>query len=267
MIDLIKILVHPVNNYEKVFFIIIIIIIATIFLRLITYSMKHLKKNTDIDMTGPYLIRDLLQYIVYIVAALLILEIFGINIQGILVSIGIVSIIIGFAAKDIISDFMSGLFLLVDKTVKVGETISVNNFKGKVIQLGFRTTTIKTADNVIVTIPNSQLGTTPYANNTNELTTLLTLPILLSPNIDIEEFEKEAVKTCKKLDFTVKDSIMKINVNEINEMGTKIVLVVGVSDYENIERYRVIIANKIREIINNMNNKKQETNTHKIMIK
>lgn len=266
MINFIKILTHPVNNYEKVFFIIIIIVLATILLRLITFSMKHLKKNTDIDMTGPYLIRDLLQYTIYIVAALLILEIFGINIQGILVSIGIVGIIIGFAAKDAISNIMSGMFLLIDKTVKVGETITVNNFKGEVIQVGFRTTTIKTADNVIITIPNSQLGNTPYANNTNELTTLLTLPILLSPNIDIEEFEKKAIETCKNFDFTVKDSVMKVNVKEINEMGTNIVLVIGVSDYKNIERYRLIIANKIRKIINDMN-KSQNTNTNKVILK
>ena len=266
MINFIKILTHPVNNYEKVFFIIIIIVLATILLRLITFSMKHLKKNTDIDMTGPYLIRDLLQYTIYIVAALLILEIFGINIQGILVSIGIVGIIIGFAAKDAISNIMSGMFLLIDKTVKVGETITVNNFKGEVIQVGFRTTTITTADNVIITIPNSQLGNTPYANNTNELTTLLTLPILLSPNIDIEEFEKKAIETCKNFDFTVKDSVMKVNVKEINEMGTNIVLVIGVSDYENIERYRLIIANKIRKIINDMN-KSQNTNTNKVILK
>lgn len=252
MINIFQIISNPVNSYEKVLLIILIIVFSTILLRGITFAMKHLKKNTDIDMTVPYLIRDLLQYGIYIVAALLILEIFGINIQGILVSIGIVGIIIGFAAKDVISSFMSGMFLLIDKSIKVGETITVNDIQGKVIQLGFRTTKIITPDNVIVTIPNSQLGNTPYKNNTNEFPTILTLNVLLNPNIDLEKFEREIINECKKLDFT-ENTKMKINLIEITEYGSKIKLVIGVKDYENIERYRLIIGNITRKLINSMN--------------
>ena len=158
MLNIITMITNPQNAYEKVFFVIIIIIFSTVLLRLITYTLKHLKRKTEIDMTLPYLIRDLLQYIIYFVAIILILDIYGINVQGILVSIGIVGIIIGFAAKDIISNFMSGMFLVTDKTIKVGDEIVVENVKGVVTDITFRKLTLLTADNVVVTVPNSLLS-------------------------------------------------------------------------------------------------------------
>ncbi len=252
MINVIDYITSPHNPFEMVLFIILIIIFSTILLRLITYSIKRLNNKEDIDMTRPYLLRNLLQYLIYFIAVLLILDVVGIDIRGILVSVGIVSIIIGFAAKDVISNFMSGLFLATDKTVKVGDEIVVDNIQGTVINITFRKITIRTADNVIVTIPNSILSTKPYKNNTNELPVVLTLIVYLKLNIDIEEYEKRVIKECEMLDFVNKDYNNKMNVVEINDLGIKAKLYVDIENQSEIERNRVVIANIAREILNDM---------------
>ena len=252
MINVIDYITSPHNPFEMVLFIILIIIFSTILLRLITYSIKRLNNKEDIDMTRPYLLRNLLQYLIYFIAVLLILDVVGIDIRGILVSVGIVSIIIGFAAKDVISNFMSGLFLATDKTVKVGDEIVVDNIQGTVINITFRKITIRTADNVIVTVPNSILSTKPYKNNTNELPVVLTLIVYLKLNIDIEEYEKRVIKECEMLDFVNKDYNNKMNVVEINDLGIKAKLYVDIENQSEIERNRVVIANIAREILNDM---------------
>lgn len=255
MLNIITMITNPQNAYEKVFFVIIIIIFSTVLLRLITYTLKHLKRKTEIDMTLPYLIRDLLQYIIYFVAIILILDIYGINVQGILVSIGIVGIIIGFAAKDIISNFMSGMFLVTDKTIKVGDEIVVENVKGVVTDITFRKLTLLTADNVVVTVPNSLLSSKVYKNNTNEHTVKLTLPILINHSIDTEDFERKVIMECEKFDFVLNKKNNKLVVLDINEFGVNGKLSIEITDKENMEKYRLIIANTARKVLNEMANK------------
>ena len=177
--EIMNFITRPHNTIEMIVYILIIIILSTVLLRLITFTMRHLHKKEDLDMTKPYIIRDILQYTIYFIAVILILDIIGIDISGILLSVGIMSIIVGFAAKDIISNFMSGMFVVTDKSIKVGDEIVVDNIKGNVINMTFRKITIQTPDNVIVTIPNSILSTKVYTNNTNELPVVLTLIIYL----------------------------------------------------------------------------------------
>lgn len=254
MYDIIAMLTNPHNAYQRALFVFIIIVISTILLRLITYALKHLKKRTEIDMTAPYLIRDLLQYTIYIIAIILILDIFGINVQGILVSIGIVGIIIGFAAKDIISSFMSGMFLVTDKTIKVGDEIVVGDVMGTVTNITFRQITLLTADNVVVTVPNTLLSSNVYKNNTNEHTVKLTLPISLKQSIDIEECEARIVGECEKQDFVLKKGNNKMNVLNIDEFGIHCKLYLEVKDKKNLERYRVKTANIVRKVLNEIEN-------------
>lgn len=250
--DIINSITKPHNPFEMVVYILVIIILTTILLRLITFIMKNLNKKEDLDMTTPYIIRDLLQYTIYFIALLLILDIVGIDIRGILLSVGIISIIIGFAAKDIISNFMSGLFVVTDKSIKVGDEIVVDNIQGTVTNITFRKITLQSSDNVIVTIPNSILSTKVYKNNTNELPVILTLIIYLKLNIDIEGYEKRIIEECEKLDFVNINHKNKMNIIEINDLGIQAKLYIGVKNQKDIERNRVIIGNIARKILNEM---------------
>lgn len=80
-------------------------------------------------MTAAYLIRDVITFIIYLIAVMVILQIFGINLAATLVSVGIVGIAVSFAAKDIISNLFSGIILILDRSVKVGDTVSINDEK------------------------------------------------------------------------------------------------------------------------------------------
>lgn len=88
-------------------------------------KMKRFKK----DMTAIYLIRDIINYIIYFIALMVILQFFGINLTGTLLSLGIIGIAVSFAAKDIISNLFSGIILIIGKSIKVGDTIEINNKK------------------------------------------------------------------------------------------------------------------------------------------
>lgn len=97
------------------------------------------------------------KFIIWIIALLMILPEFGINIAPILAGVGIVGLAVGMAARDIISDFISGLFILLEDQYCVGDKVKVAGIEGEIVEITLRKTTIKDGENTLHTIPNSQI--------------------------------------------------------------------------------------------------------------
>ena len=118
----------------------------------------------------PFIIvvKRLAQTMVLIVAFSIILSHFGINISIILVILIVSGLIISFGAQDILSDVLSGYIILIDKPFRVGDSILIKELetRGVVLEIGTRTTQIKTGDNREVIIPNSSIGESQVVNYT-----------------------------------------------------------------------------------------------------
>ena len=99
--------------------IIIIIVLAVIAIKTGDKFLLRLEKKYDLNLTAHYLFKDLLKYGIIIIAIALILNLIGIDLQNIILSLGIVSIILGFASKDIVSNFVSGMFVIGDKNIHI----------------------------------------------------------------------------------------------------------------------------------------------------
>ncbi len=81
-----------------------------------------------------------------------------------LTAAGVVGVIVGFAVKDLAANFISGLFILLDRPFAEGDVIKVGEFSGTVTRIALRTTTIRTFDGPAVFIPNSMVATMPVTN-------------------------------------------------------------------------------------------------------
>lgn len=127
---------------SKIIIILLIIITTSIIVRLVAYLMNKMKRFKK-DITLIYLIRDIINYIIYFIALMSILQIFDINLAGTLLSLGIVGIAVSFAAKDLISNFFSGILLIMGRSVKVGDTLEIKEMKGTVETISLRSTTIR----------------------------------------------------------------------------------------------------------------------------
>ena len=141
--------------------IILIIISSLIVIKIGEYVLSILEKRYDLNLTAHYLFKDLFKYLVIILAITWILQLIGINIQNIVISLGIVGIAVGFASKDIVSNFISGLFVITDKQIEVGKVIEVDGQKGTIRKVGFRNTYLINQDQHRIIVPNSVLSTKP----------------------------------------------------------------------------------------------------------
>jgi len=119
----------------------VVAIVAT--LMAIKYLLKSLLDLIKRESTILTLLKSLLDYASIILAVVWSLRILGADINGIIAGLGILGLIIGMSAQDIINDLMTGIFLLFEQEYKVGDIIEVNGFTGKVTEIGVRTTVLK----------------------------------------------------------------------------------------------------------------------------
>lgn len=133
------------------------------------FNRLSLKVASGIAEDRKRIMRNLqrfVQLIVFAIALVLILSIFEIDVTGLLAGLGVGALVIGFALKDIIENWVSGLLIISGKAFRIGDVILVGNLKGVVTDISLRTTKLKTYDRNEVIIPNSLLLTEKIINLT-----------------------------------------------------------------------------------------------------
>lgn len=180
---------------------------------------------------------------------MVILQFFGINLAGTLLSLGIVGIAVSFAAKDIISNLFSGIILIIGKSIKVGDTIEVDGQKGYVERISLRSTVIVDDLGVKSHVPNSTLTNDYYLQykppEKYRVDILTGLPL----NIDVEDFEDYIIAKMKSYDDIAENPKPAVFAREISFKQSKVKVSFWVKDYNNKDKYKIIITNDIRKYI------------------
>jgi small-conductance mechanosensitive channel len=162
------------TNLNDLFFILVVVISSIIAFDIIQFVVNRyeiqLVTSDDQRKLSPVIItiKRLTQSVVLIVALSIILTHFGFDISIIAVILIIAGFVISFGAQDILSDILSGYLILIDQPFRVGDAIQIEELNkiGRVIEIGTRSTRIKTGDNREVIIPNSSIGKSQVVNYT-----------------------------------------------------------------------------------------------------
>ena len=89
---------------------------------------------------------------------------FGISITAIMSTLGIGGLAFALAAKDTLSNLFGGIMILIDNIFRMGDWVSIGDEEGTVVEIGLRSTTIRTFDNALITIPNSIISVSSVRN-------------------------------------------------------------------------------------------------------
>ena len=239
--NIIDMLEDPVS---KIIIILLIIITASIIVRLVAYLMNKIKRFKK-DITLIYLIRDIINYIIYFIALMSILQIFDINLAGTLLSLGIVGIAVSFAAKDLISNLIMG------RSVKVGDTLEIKEMKGTVETISLRSTTIRDDNGVLSNIPNSILTNNTYLQYNKKERHRVDLIVGIDLNIDIEEFKIHILDFINRQEGILKNPKAQVFSKGINFEESSLKISFWIKDFNKKEKYKLIITNEIRKYVNN----------------
>ncbi|BDH79891.1 MAG TPA: mechanosensitive ion channel family protein [Methanothermobacter sp.] len=226
------------------------VLVTFIVVKWVSRVLYKSAEKWELDLTVIHVLNDIIKYTLYVLAAALILKWFGIDLTGLILSIGIVGVAVGFAARDTLANFISGLFILADKSFKVGDVIEVSNKKGTVIKMGFRTTTICTSDNKIITIPNSSFSKNPYVNYTASHKRRIDLKVNIPMEADIKEFEGKIKDTIKKIDGILTEPEPGLIILEIADTGMIAKVTAWTDKTDKVAHYRSLIGENIKKLIN-----------------
>jgi small conductance mechanosensitive channel len=132
----------------------------------VRWLLRVLFRRVVSDLTLENLVKQLAYYAVWALGILVAVDALGFRPQTVVTGLGLTSLALGFALKDIISNFVSGLLILALRPFQIGDQIVVQGVEGSVERIRLRATEIRTYGGRLVLVPNAELFTSRLTNNT-----------------------------------------------------------------------------------------------------
>ena len=180
-----------------VFFTILFIFVVNF----ITHLFDHGSRKTK---TIASLIRSLTKYVAIIAAIAFILIAWGVDVIGIVAGVGVLTLIIGLGCQSLIQDIVSGLFIVFDDYFASGDMVIIDGFRGKVVEVGLKTTKLEDFGGNIKSITNSSITTVV---NMSRLRSVCSIKIPVSYNEDVHRVEALILKEIEQLPAKVPNII------------------------------------------------------------
>jgi small-conductance mechanosensitive channel len=160
----------------------------SIFSRLIrNFLAKRVLSHTSMDRGRQYSFVRVSGYVIFVLGLIIGLDSTGLNLRSLLVVGGALGVGIGFGLQNIVANFVAGIVILWEGPIKVGDFIDVGNTHGEVIRIGARGTWVRTFDNEVIIVPNSEFINSRVANWTaNDPIIRMTIPLGVSYDSDLE---------------------------------------------------------------------------------
>ena len=139
-------------SVKGLIFIIVALILSTFLLKLVRkVSTRNMPKNDQLKFVGVF---SYLKWFVYLVIFLVGMHTSGVNVTAVFAASAALLIGVGLALQTLFQDIISGIFILVDQSVHVGDIIELEGKVGRVLDIRLRTTRAVTVDNKVLVIPN-----------------------------------------------------------------------------------------------------------------
>lgn len=132
----------------------------------VRWLMRIIFRRIISDLTVENLIKQLAYYAIWSLGLLVAVDALGFDPQTVVTGLGLTGLALGFALKDIISNFVSGLLILTLRPFELGDQIVVGETEGGVERVTLRATQIRTYDGRLVLVPNAEVFTSRVTNNT-----------------------------------------------------------------------------------------------------
>jgi small-conductance mechanosensitive channel len=185
---------------------VIILIVGWLLSRGIRFAINRVGRKESVGVQASlYTVSRLTHYTIIIVAALIALTSIGLSFTNVAIVAGALSVGIGFGLQSIVNNFVSGLIILFERTLRVGDYIELDTgLTGTVKAINVRSTLINTNDNIDIVVPNSEFVSTKLTNWTlGEHILRVRIPFGVAYGSDKEIVRKAAIEACDDVPYTL----------------------------------------------------------------
>lgn len=163
MIDILGYRVYQDVTVFDLLFVILVMVLATIVAKLITTNLRRAlidkMKRDQLE-----LMLKVIYFGIIFIAFVGVLPVLGLNLSGLLVAGGIAGIVLGFASQSVVANLVSGIFLISEKPIKIGDQVNIDGVAGFVEDINILSTIVRTYDGLYVRLPNEKVFTSSITN-------------------------------------------------------------------------------------------------------
>lgn len=176
------------------------------------------RRNIDVGLreaTG-----SIVRYVVVLIGLLVVLQTAGIDLTTLNVLAGAIGIGVGFGLQNIANNFISGLIILFERPIKIGDRIEVGNVEGDVTLIGARSTTVVTNDNITIIVPNSKFiseNVVNWSHNDNKVR--FKIPVSVAYSSDTRSVERLLLEVARENPNVLEDPPPSVRFMEFGESG------------------------------------------------
>jgi potassium efflux system protein len=184
----------------------VVVLLALGISRLLRRGLRRVSKRLpNLDRSTAYTLGRVLHYVILVVALFVGLAVIGVDLTKIAIVAGALSVGVGFGLQNIVNNFVSGLILLFERTIKVGDYIELaSGITGEVRDINIRSTIVTTNDNVDIVVPNSELVSTSVTNWTlREAVRRIRIPFGVAYGSDKETVRVAALEAAATIEHTL----------------------------------------------------------------
>lgn len=271
--------VKNIEFFQTAFRIIAIIIIAKIFVHILTSKKSWIRKTQEKinvargkekDSTNTEFLAKIIKAIIYTIAVFLIIQELGFDLQGLIAGLGLGTVVITLAAQDTAKNLFGGLVIYLDKPFKVGDYIQLSTYTGTVEEITFRSTAIRTLDNSLLHIPNSEVSAVAITNWSELEKRRFFISLVLTLETPLSKVEKVRVEIEDMLKEEADIFSDSISVKFQNILGNGIEIVViaytSITDYAQFLKLKEQLNYRVLQIIED-NKVQLAYNTQTIYVK
>jgi len=225
--------------------------IVYVLVRYLSRWIVHLDERSahlEVDPRDLKTIDRLLDYVIILIGLIVSLAVLGWTslLYSALTAAGLFSIIIGFAVKDVASNFISGVVILIDQPFAPGDYIEVGDFAGTVKNISLRSTALTTLDGPVVYIPNSILAVKPTINYSIAEDRRISFPISIANEADIGRAIEIIQQVLQDEAGVLAERPQSVRVDEVREYAVDI----GVSCYAPNETWLDLSSELKQQVVN-----------------
>ena len=233
----------------------LLLVVCLFLVRIIDNFARHWLKEwkdrtrTTADERVIPLLQKTLKAIVIILGVIFVFSVWGINISPLLTGAGIAGLTIGLAVKDSLSNIFGGFQLVLDKTFKVGDKIQLDSTEtGVILDIGLRSTKLKTYDNEVIYIPNGILANSKLKNFTQpDFSIRVNVNFGVEYGVDTEKVRQVVLGAVEKIEGVLESPAPVVQFMNMSDFSLDFVARAWVQKY--IEAYQMKL--KMTETIYN----------------
>jgi len=187
-------------------------------------------------------VSSLYKWAIMIIGFISFLSQLGINVTAALAGVGVAGIAIGLAAKETLSNIMSGFSIFIDKLYRKGDWVTIDGEYGQVKSITLRTTKIRTLDNIFVIVPNAAITASPVTNYSEEGMVRITAKIGIAYGESIDQAREVLINAASNIEGVRAEPAPAVVVDELADSSVNLLVRLWVDDAGTDPFYRFTLT-------------------------